>query len=278
MTVLVGSALRAADIEVVRRVLRKHAGIALADGKEFLVAARLRPVVEAAGLDGLDALLARLRAGPSAALVALVVDALTINETSFFRDVHPFVGLKDHVLPDLIERRRHERTLTIWCAAASSGQEPYTIAMILLDQFPELARWDVHLLATDVSPSMVERGRHGIFSEVEVERGLPSVLRERHFVPTGDGWQASSRLRSLVRFERHNLVGSWDVVPRCDLVFLRNVLIYFDPDITRRVLLGVRERLSDDGYLALGGSETTVGTDSPFRRVTLGRSVWYRPS
>lgn len=278
MTVLVGSALRAADIEVVRRVLREHAGIALADGKEFLVAARLRPVVEAAGLDGLDALLARLRAGPSAALVALVVDALTINETSFFRDVHPFVGLKDHVLPDLIERRRHERTLTIWCAAASSGQEPYTIAMILLDQFPELATWDVQLLATDVSPSMVERGRHGIFSEVEVERGLPSVLRERHFVPTGDGWQASSRLRSLVRFERHNLVGSWDVVPRCDLVFLRNVLIYFDPGITRRVLLGVRERLSDDGYLALGGSETTVGTDSPFRRVTLGRSVWYRPS
>ena len=278
MTVLVGPALRPADVEVVRRVLREHAGIALADGKEYLIAARLRPVVAAAGLDGLGALVARLRAGPSAALVALVVDALTINETSFFRDVHPFVGLKDHVLPDLIERRRHERTLTIWCAAASSGQEPYTIAMILLDQFPELATWDVRLLATDVSPSMVERGRQGIFSEVEVQRGLPSVLRERHFVPAGDGWQASPRLRSLVRFERHNLVGSWDVVPRCDLVFLRNVLIYFDPDITRRVLLGVHKRLSDDGYLALGGSETTVGTDSPFRRVTLGRSVWYRPS
>ena len=211
-------------------------------------------------------------------LVGMVVDALVINETSFFRDVHPFVGLKDHVLPDLIERRRRDRMLTIWCAAASSGQEPYTIAMILADQFPELAGWTVRLLATDVSSTMVARGRRGIFSGVEVARGLPPVLRQRHLAPAGEGWQVSPALRRAVQFEQHNLAGSWDVIPRCDIVFLRNVLMYFDPAVTRRVLLQARGRLAEDGYLALGGAETTVGTDTPFRRVTLGRSAWYRPS
>ena len=263
---------------MIRRVVHERTGITLGDDKEYLITARLRPVVVASGLGSMGELVARLRTDPPPALVGMVVDALVINETSFFRDVHPFVGLKDHVLPDLIERRRRDRMLTIWCAAASSGQEPYTIAMILADQFPELAGWTVRLLATDVSSTMVARGRRGIFSGVEVARGLPPVLRQRHLAPAGEGWQVSPALRRAVQFEQHNLAGSWDVIPRCDIVFLRNVLIYFDPAVTRRVLLQARGRLAEDGYLALGGAETTVGTDTPFRRVTLGRSAWYRPS
>lgn len=271
-------ALSTTDVEVIRRVVHERTGITLGDDKEYLITARLRPVVVASGVGSLGDLVARLRTDPPPALVGMVVDALVINETSFFRDVHPFVGLKDHVLPDLIERRRRDRMLTIWCAAASSGQEPYTIAMILADQFPELAGWTVRLLATDVSSTMVARGRRGIFSGVEVARGLPPVLRQRHLAPAGEGWQVSPALRRAVQFEQHNLAGSWDVIPRCDIVFLRNVLIYFDPAVTRRVLLQARGRLAEDGYLALGGAETTVGTDTPFRRVTLGRSAWYRPS
>ena len=271
-------ALSTTDVEVIRRVVHERTGITLGDDKEYLITARLRPVVVASGLGSMGELVARLRTDPPPALVGMVVDALVINETSFFRDVHPFVGLKDHVLPDLIERRRRDRMLTIWCAAASSGQEPYTIAMILADQFPELAGWTVRLLATDVSSTMVARGRRGIFSGVEVARGLPPVLRQRHLAPAGEGWQVSPALRRAVQFEQHTLAGSWDVIPRCDIVFLRNVLIYFDPAVTRRVLLQARGRLAEDGYLALGGAETTVGTDTPFRRVTLGRSAWYRPS
>ncbi|AXV05276.1 Chemotaxis protein methyltransferase CheR [Euzebya pacifica] len=271
-------ALSATDVEVIRRVVHERTGITLGDDKEYLITARLRPVVVASGLGSLGELVARLRTDPPSALVGMVVDALVINETSFFRDVHPFVGLKDHVLPDLIERRRRDRMLTIWCAAASSGQEPYTIAMILADQFPELAGWTIRLLATDVSSTMVARGRRGRFTGVEVARGLPPVLRQRHLAPAGDEWQVSPALRRAVQFEQHNLAGSWDVIPRCDIVFLRNVLIYFDPAVTRRVLLKARGRLAEDGYLALGGAETTVGTDTPFRRVTLGRSAWYRPS
>ena len=271
-------ALSTTDVEVIRRVVHERTGITLGDDKEYLITARLRPVVVASGVGSLGDLVARLRTDPPPALVGMVVDALVINETSFFRDVHPFVGLKDHVLPDLIERRRRDRMLTIWCAAASSGQEPYTIAMILADQFPELAGWTVRLLATDVSSTMVARGRRGIFSGVEVARGLPPVLRQRHLAPAGEGWQVSPALRRAVQFEQHNLAGPWDVIPRCDIVFLRNVLIYFDPAVTRRVLLKARGRLAEDGYLALGGAETTVGTDTPFRRVTLGRSAWYRPS
>ena len=258
--------------------MHERTGITLGDDKEYLITARLRPVVVASGLGSLGELVASLRTDPPPALVGMVVDALVINETSFFRDVHPFVGLKDHVLPDLIERRRRDRMLTIWCAAASSGQEPYTIAMILADQFPELAGWTIRLLATDVSSTMVARGRRGRFTGVEVARGLPPVLRQRHLAPAGDEWQVSPALRRAVQFEQHNLAGPWDVIPRCDIVFLRNVLIYFDPAVTRRVLLKARGRLAEDGYLALGGAETTVGTDTPFRRVTLGRSAWYRPS
>ena len=271
-------ALSATDAEVIRRVVHERTGITLGDDKEYLITARLRPVVVASELGSLGELVASLRTDPPPALVGMVVDALVINETSFFRDVHPFVGLKDHVLPDLIERRRRDRMLTIWCAAASSGQEPYTIAMILADQFPELAGWTIRLLATDVSSTMVARGRRGRFTGVEVARGLPPVLRQRHLAPAGDEWQVSPALRRAVQFEQHNLAGPWDVIPRCDIVFLRNVLIYFDPAVTRRVLLKARGRLAEDGYLALGGAETTVGTDTPFRRVTLGRSAWYRPS
>ncbi|WP_341250709.1 protein-glutamate O-methyltransferase CheR [Euzebya pacifica] len=271
-------ALSATDVEAIRRVVHERTGITLGDDKEYLITARLRPVVVASGLGSLGELVDRLRTDRPPALVGMVVDALVINETSFFRDVHPFVGLKDHVLPDLIERRRRDRMLTIWCAAASSGQEPYTIAMILADQFPELAGWTIRLLATDVSSTMVARGRRGRFTGVEVARGLPPVLRRRHLAPAGDEWQVSPALRRAVQFEQHNLAGPWDVIPRCDIVFLRNVLIYFDPAVTRRVLLKARGRLAEDGYLALGGAETTVGTDTPFRRVTLGRSAWYRPS
>ena len=271
-------ALSATDVEVIRRVVHERTGITLGDDKEYLITARLRPVVVASGLGSLGELVDCLRTDRPPALVGMVVDALVINETSFFRDVHPFVGLKDHVLPDLIERRRRDRMLTIWCAAASSGQEPYTIAMILADQFPELAGWTIRLLATDVSSTMVARGRRGRFTGVEVARGLPPVLRQRHLAPAGDEWQVSPALRRAVQFEQHNLAGSWDVIPRCDIVFLRNVLIYFDPAVTRGVLLKARGRLAEDGYLALGGAETTVGTDTPFRRVTLGRSAWYRPS
>ena len=267
-----------ADFELVRTIIRQDAAIALEDGKQYLVASRLAPVARGAGMASVAELCAHLRTRPRDPLREQVVDAMTTNETSFFRDIHPFESLREHVLPDLLRNRASERRLTVWCGASSSGQEPYSIAMVLKESFPQLDGWDVHIIATDISPTMLDRTRSGLYSQLEVNRGLPAPSLVRWFTRKGAKWEIDAALRDLVTVERLNLAERWPTMREVDVVFLRNVLIYFDVPTKRQILAQVREILRPDGYLILGGAETTVNLDQDFERAVLGRTIWYRPT
>ena len=272
--------LQATDFAVICAVVRREAAIVLEPGKEYLAENRLDPVARRLGFDDISGLVGRLRSGDRA-VTTEVVDALTTNETSFFRDGHPWDSLRDHVLPELFERRRGERTLDVWFAAASSGQEPYSFAMLLAEHFPdELESYRIRLLGTDISPSMIERCRAGRFSQIEMNRGLPAQLLVRHFEREGLGFVVAPELRKMFDFRLLNLAAphTWGDLPRFDLVFLRNVLIYFDVDTKRQILSQVRRRMADDATLLLGSSETTIKISDDLRPVQVGASIVYRPS
>jgi chemotaxis protein methyltransferase CheR len=265
------------SFERVRRLLYKHAAIVLEAGKEYLVESRLSALWRAHGFADINALCRRLDARhPS--LVAEVVDAMTINETSFFRDHHPFEALRSVALPDLLEQRADVRTLRIWCAACSTGQEPYSLAMLLDQHFPRLATWNVSILATDLSSAVLARAASGRYRQLEVDRGLPDGALARYFHQQGADWVIRPELRKLVRFRPLNLAESWPALPRFDLVMLRNVLIYFDQVTKRTVLEKIRQHVTEDGYLVLGGSETTPPETRGFKRVPVPRASLYQPA
>jgi len=224
----------------------------------------------------LQDLVARLRAQPFNGLHQKVVEAMTTNETSFFRDVHPFEALKKAVLPELIKKRATERKLNMWCAASSSGQEPYTMAMILREHFPTLANWTVRFIASDISMEMLERARAGRYSQLELNRGMPAPLLVKYFQRQGMEWQIKEDLRRMVEFRQMNLADTWPSLPEMDLVFMRNVLIYFDVPTKKEILGKVRRLLRPDGYLFLGIAETTLNLDGAFERVQFDKSGCYR--
>lgn len=268
--------MRPAAFAYLRQLLHREAGIALDDGKEYLVQARLGPVARRLGLESVDGLVSELRRRPGSELEREVVEALVTTETSFFRDVHPFESLREVVLPELISRRRSLRTLRIWSAACSSGQEPYSIAILLRESFPELEAWDVRILASDVSRAMIERARAGRYTQLEINRGLPTALLLRYFERDGLFWRAVEPIRRMVELREINLTRPLPPLPAMDLIFLRNVLIYFGPEARRRILERVLERLAPDGYLLVGGAETLVGEADLVDRVQIGRTSYYR--
>jgi len=204
------------------------------------------------------------------------VEAMTTNETSFFRDFHPFEGLKKFVLPDLIARRAAERELTVWCAASSSGQEPYSLAMLIRENLPQLVSWRIRILATDLSSDVLARAREGRYSQLEVNRGLPASLLVKYFEKRGCDWYLRDDIRNMVDFQIVNLASAWPFLPPMDIVMLRNVLIYFGVETKKDILAKVRRVLRPDGYLFLGGSETTFSIDDSFERVQLERATCYR--
>ena len=274
------STITATDFDYIRDLVRREAAIVLEPGKEYLAENRLHPVARQAGLDSVGELVRKLRVGADD-LRGQVIDALTTNETSFFRDAHPWDALRDELIPALIERRRAQRTLTIWCAASSSGQEPYTLALVLREHFAEQLRdWIVRIIATDISPSMIERARTGRYSQLEVNRGLPAPLLLKHFTRAGMQWQLNDDVRSMVEYRLMNLdvASEYDRLPMCDLVFIRNVLIYFDVPTKRDILLRCGDRLRSDGYLFLGSSETTLNVVEGFERVQSGKTICYSKS
>jgi len=264
------------DFEYIRDLVKDRTAIVLEPGKEYLAVTRLDPVVRRAGLGSLSELVATLREADDPALSEQVVDALTTNETTFFRDVYPFESLRTHVLPDLIERKRLSRSLFIWSAGCSSGQEPYSVAMLMRDEFPELAGWQVSILGTDVSVAMLERARTGRYGQLEVNRGLPADLLVRYFRRTGMDWEIDASIRAMVRFQHQNLVDPWPSLPRMDLVLMRNVMIYFDVTTKQDILGRVHGVLAPHGYLLLGTSETTLHLDDTFQRHAVGPTGWYR--
>jgi chemotaxis protein methyltransferase CheR len=263
------------DFNYVSTLVRERSAIVLEPGKEYLVESRLMPLARSAGLTDVGALVARAQRAGEAELKAKIVDALTTNETSWFRDRHPFDALATGMLPQFPMSRASSRTLNIWSAACSSGQEPYSIAMTMLDAAPTLASWRTQITATDLSPSMVERARLGHYSQLEVNRGLPATHLVRHFEREGAGWKVKPNLRSMVRFEEHNLMGPAPI-GTFDIVFIRNVLIYFSVQTKRDILAKVRRALAPDGYLVLGAAETTLNLDPAFERVEFGTATVYR--
>lgn len=254
----------AGDFDFVRVLVRDRSAIVLETGKEYMVEARLESLVSRRGFNSLQTLITAARKESAGPLRREVVEAMTTNETLFFRDMHVFEALRKNILPGLIERRKAERVLRIWCAACSSGQEPFSLAILLKEHFAQLASWKIQILATDLSSEMVERARSGTYRQLEVNRGLPSALLLRHFEKRGLEWHVRAELKSNIEFQQMNLVEAWPHRPPFDLVFLRNVLYYFEPS-TRRTLLGqMLGALRTDGVLLLGATETVVGVHPGF--------------
>lgn len=194
----------------------------------------------------------------------------------FFRDVHPFEAFKEVILPDMINKREGSRSLSIWCGASSSGQEPYTIAMVLREHFPQLATWDLKFLATDISLKMLDQCREGKYSQLEVNRGMPAHLLMKYFEKKGMSWRVKEDLRSMVEFRQLNLAGPWPMMPKVDIVWLRNVLIYFDVEMKKNIFRKVRDIMNPDGYIFLGGAETTMNLDDHFERLKFNATSCYR--
>jgi chemotaxis protein methyltransferase CheR len=262
-----------ADFDYVRKLVYEHSSIALDDSKEYLVEARLAPIARREGLPSVTALVRRLRDG-SARLRDDVVAAVATNETTFFRDVHPFDALRDVVIPEVLAANGG-RSLALWSAAASTGQEAYSMAMLVRDHFPHVP--NVTILGTDFAADVLTRARNGTFTQLEVGRGLPARLLVKHFVRHGREWQVSDEIRRMVTFRQQNLARPLDGVPSMDIVFLRNVLIYFDVPTKAQVLQRVAKVLRPGGYLFLGGSETTYGIDDSYERVQPApKTVCYR--
>lgn len=254
------------EFDYICRLVRDHSGIVLEAGKEYLVDARLTPVASQCELGSVSALVGRLRAGPDAGLTSRVVEAMVTTETSFFRDVHPFETLRTTVLPELVGRRRDERRISVWFAACSTGQEPYSFALLVREHFPELAGWRLDLLATDLSADVLARARTGRYSQIEVNRGLPAALMIKYFRQHGSTWELAEDVRRMVEFRVLNLTRPWPLVHAADLVFLRNVMIYFDVETKKAILGRVARTVRRDGYMLLGGAETTLNLNDAFRR------------
>jgi chemotaxis protein methyltransferase CheR len=264
------------DFEAIRRLLQERSAILLEDDKHYLVESRLGPLVRRLNLSSLGELIAQLRGQAPGELLRQVVEALVTTETSFFRDQHPFEALRTVVLPDLIARRRSERRVNLWCAACSSGQEPYSLALLLREHFPELSGWHVSLLASDLSQEVLTRARDGRFSQIEVSRGLPAALLKKHFQEHGTSWQLKPAIRRMVSFRQINLAQAWPCLPPMDLVLLRNVMIYFDLETKKAILSKLARLLRPDGYLLLGGAETTFNLDDSYQRVEALKAGFYQ--
>lgn len=254
-------------------LVRRRSAIQLTPGKEYLVESRLLPLARAAGLD-LDTYVNRLRTQGTAGDQAAVIEAMTTNETSWFRDGAPYAALRGTELPRLVASRGGTGRLRVWSAACSTGQEPYSIAMSLLDDLP--ATMTSEIIATDLSEQVLERARSGRYSQLEVNRGMPASMLVRHLSRVGTEWELSAAVRGLVEFRAHNLLDAPPAGP-FDIVFLRNVLIYFDLPTKRAILERVLRVLRPDGVLLLGAAESTLGVHDGFERITVERSSVYRP-
>lgn len=267
----------AEDFTFLADMLREKSAISITEGKEYLVESRLAPVARAVGLADVSELINQLRKPfPDATMREQVIEAMTTNETSFFRDRHPFDAMEQEVIPEIIKKNGVSRRLSIWSAASSTGQELYSLAMLLDTQFPELDGWDLTLMGTDLSNEVLNKARSGRFSTLEVNRGCPALYLAKYFHRDGAEYVFEERLRKRCRFDNLNLAQPWPILPTFDVVFCRNVLIYFELDVRRAILERIRKHIHPGGYLFLGTSETTVGLCEGYTATRLGNAVAYR--
>ena len=265
-----------ADFEYIQKLMHEQTALVLAEDKAYLVESRLTPLLKAMGVYTLHELVMRLKTEPFSSIHQRVLEAMVTTETFFFRDSEPFKTLQESILPDLVQQRQNERSLNLWCAGCSSGQEPYSVAMLLQEHFPKLSTWDLTLIASDISGEMLNRARAGQYTQHEVSRGLsPSRLR-KHFQSKGKEWRINDTLRQMVDYRQFNLAKVWPKLPAMDIIFMRNVLIYFDVPTKKEILAQVRHILRPDGYLFLGGGETTIHLDEAFKPTQFNKSICYR--
>ncbi len=257
-------------------LVRRESAIVLGPGKEYLVEARLLPLARGAGARDVQDYVTTLQRQPNADQSRRVVDALTTNETSWFRDSEPFNALKSVLLPELMKVRTADRCIRIWSAACSSGQEPYGLAITAHEQLRPVG-WRAEILATDISDEMLERSRTGRYSQLEMNRGMPASQLVRYFQRQGTQWQVSPEIQAMVTFRKGNLAMPFGPIGPFDIVFLRNVLIYFDTATKKAILQRVRSVLRPGGYLVLGSAETTLGIDESWERLAIGRTSVHRP-
>ncbi|MCC9600505.1 protein-glutamate O-methyltransferase CheR [Stieleria sp. JC731] len=271
-------ALATADIDFLRDLVAQHSGNVIAPRQVYMLEQRLTPLAGTIGLNDVSALVAKLRATNDRSLSTQVAEAVTVNETSFFRDMHVFEALRKSVLPELMKRNEKSKEIRIWCAACSSGQEPYSTAMVIREHFPQLATWKVSITATDLSEDMLTKSRSGAYSQLEVNRGLPAKSLVRYFERKGALWAAKRELTELIDFRRLNLTTPWPFLGQFDIIFIRNVLIYFDQRTKTDILTRMRRALRSDGYLFIGAAETMIGLNVPYQRTEIDATVCYRPN
>jgi chemotaxis protein methyltransferase CheR len=271
-------AMEPGDLRYVCELVQRRSGIVLDASKEYLVEARLSVLARRLTLAGVAELVAHARAKGGDVAERSIVDAMTTNETSFFRDVHPFEALRGQVIPSLLAARAASRTLTIWCAASSTGQEPYTIAMLLREHFPQLSGWRVKFVASDLSRDVLARAKAGRYNQLEINRGLPASMIVKYFRKVGLEWEILPEIRDSIEFREVNLLGPWGDLAQLDVVFIRNVLIYFNPETKRQILGRIRGLMRPDGYLFLGAAETTLNLDENFSRSQFNNSGCYQIS
>jgi chemotaxis protein methyltransferase CheR len=255
------------DYEFLRKCLKDRSGLVLSSDKQYLVESRLLPVARRADLGSLGELVGALRRGNAEALMTAVVEAMMTNESLFFRDKTPFDHFRTTVMPALTAARHSSRSIRIWCAAASTGQEPYSLAMALKEMEHDLVGWRIDLLATDISNEVLEKARHGLYSQFEVQRGLPIQLLIKYFSQFGEAWQVAPEIRRMVKYRQLNLLSDFSHLGTFDLVFCRNVLIYFDQPAKTDLLNRLAGVVAGDGFLVLGAAETVVGLTDRFKTV-----------
>jgi chemotaxis protein methyltransferase CheR len=251
------------DYEYLRKLLKERSGLDLSADKQYLVESRLVPLARRAGLPGIPELVLKMKSGADA-LTSDVVEAMTTNETFFFRDKIPFDHLRQTVLPELVQARASRRSLRIWCAASSTGQEPYSIAMCV-KEFAGLAGWRVEIVGTDLSQAVLEKSKAGVFSQFEVQRGLPIQMLVKYFTQVGELWQLNADIRAMVQHRQLNLLQDFSHLGTFDVIFCRNVLIYFDQDTKTGIFERLARLLEGDGVLALGAAESVVGISDVFK-------------
>jgi chemotaxis protein methyltransferase CheR len=262
------------DYDFLRKALKQRSGLVLSADKQYLVESRLLPIARKAGFGNLGELVAALKRDDTDALMTAVVEAMTTNETFFFRDKTPFENFRSAVLPALLGSRRASRTIRIWSAAASTGQEPYSLAMALKEMEGSVAGWRIEIIATDLASGVLAKAQAGIYSQFEVQRGLPIQLLIKYFTKVGDMWQIAPEIRAMVKFKQLNLLADFSALGTFDLIFCRNVLIYFDQETKISLLNRLGRITASDGYLVLGAAETVVGLTDSFRTVPELRGLY----
>jgi chemotaxis protein methyltransferase CheR len=264
------------DYEYLRKLLRDQSGLDLSTDKQYLIESRLLPLARKAGLPGISDLVQKMKGG-SNALITQVVEAMTTNETFFFRDKVPFEHFRDTIMPEMLKLRAARKSLRIWCAAGSTGQEPYSLAMCLKEMSATLSGWRVEILATDLSQEVLEKSKTGIYSQFEVQRGLPIQMLVKYFKQIGELWQINPDIRGMVAHRQLNLLHDFGQLGSFDVIFCRNVLIYFDQETKANIFGRLARSMESDGFLVLGAAETVVGLTEAFKPIGDRRGL-YRPN